>query len=248
MIVEPEIIEISSDSDSNSPSLSSDNFPSPSISLLLEMLSTHLSCTQHSNLHSPNSSTPLSNSVDLPAFTSFLKGTLPQSYPQTGKIGYTESLNEQQCLKLFCGVGSGSDGLSIADLSIRKNNSNFPIECFYDIDSFIAKASSLAIAKNGIRVQFCPNSRQNLTQDLHLKVPLTETFTNWFFETQAYSTTPYSSLSSRHNFLIYSSCSLYFSTSIILSPILTKYLFEQPNPPNIHGSCFHTKLTKALFL
>ena len=138
------------------------------------MLSTHLSCTEHSDSQSSNSTSSLSNSVDLPALTSFLKSTIPKSYPQKGKMGYTEQLNEQQCLKLFCGIGSGSDEFSIADLSIRQTNQNFGIDCFYDIDSFIAKASSLAVAKNGIRVQLCPNPRQNLTQDLHLKIPLTE--------------------------------------------------------------------------
>jgi len=175
VLVEPEIIEISSDSDSNSPISSHDSSLPESINLLLQMLSTHLSCSQHPTTSRPSPSTSASNLMDLPTLISFLKRRLPSDYPQSSKMGYTNKLSEQQCSQLFCGLGSGTDEISTAKLSVGHATENYPIDCFYDIDSFIVRATSLAVAKNGIRVQFCPNQRQNITQDLHLRFPITET-------------------------------------------------------------------------
>ncbi|PUU73398.1 hypothetical protein B9Z19DRAFT_1004521 [Tuber borchii] len=87
---------------------------------------------------------------------------------------YSENLSKELCSKLFCGVGLQSDNLPIPGLSISNSSETFLVNCSYDIDSFISKAKSLSIAKKGIRVQFCPNSLQNISQNIHLFSPIPE--------------------------------------------------------------------------
>lgn len=140
------------------------------------MFSTHLACESHTSASEavPNHTTSTISTVNLQTVTNFLKKKLPTDYPQPTKLGYTQKLSEELCGQLFCGDGLGSQDIPIPSLSMRNTSEMFSLSCSYDIDSFIAKAKSLSIAKQGIKVQFCPNPLQNITQNIHLFIPIPE--------------------------------------------------------------------------
>jgi len=138
------------------------------------MFSTHLACESNDGESSPTNTTSTIPAVTLRTVTNFLRKGLPTDYPQPTKMGYSQRLSKELCAQLFCGDGLGSQGKPIPPLSMNNSIEIAPLNCSYDIDSFIAKAKSLSIAMQGIRVQFCPNPLQNITQNIHLFFPIPE--------------------------------------------------------------------------
>jgi hypothetical protein len=145
------------------------------LDLLLSMFSTHLACQSHQTAHLQPLSSARTSTVNLQTITSFLRNSLPIDYPQPSTMGYSQKLSKDLYSQLFCGIGLGCERLSIPLLSMSNTSETFPVNCSYDIDSFIAKAQSLSVAQKGIRVQFCPNPLQNITQNIHLFSTIPET-------------------------------------------------------------------------
>ena len=139
------------------------------------MFSTHLSCPSHSGTDVKAISDNESEYIDLSALTNHFRAFLPANYPKTSQLGYSEDLGEDICSRLFSGHGIESVQGTFPKLFKKNIPENFSIHTIYDIDSFISKAKSLAIAKHGIRVQFCPTQRQNISQNIHLSLSLPET-------------------------------------------------------------------------
>ncbi|RPA88368.1 hypothetical protein L873DRAFT_1468607, partial [Choiromyces venosus 120613-1] len=140
------------------------------------MLSTHLPCQNCSIQETQENIVEDYNNINLHELTSFLQNCLPNDYPQPTKFGYSKELNEELSLQLFCGVRIGCYNSQIPRLFIESNNHHdlFPVQCYYDIDSFIGKAKSLSVAKHGIRFQVCPNPLHNITKNIHLYTPVPE--------------------------------------------------------------------------
>ncbi|KAG0123463.1 hypothetical protein HOY82DRAFT_544235 [Tuber indicum] len=173
-----EVIEISSDSETEIHARTTPQVDSldqeESIELLLAMLKTNMCCEKSEFQNSKDKSFEAGESIDLHTLTMSLKKCLPANYPQPTKMGYSEELDGNLCSYLFCGAKIGATKSEIPRLFIPTNHQTFPIQSSYDIDSFIAKAKSLSIAKHGIRFQVCPNPLYNLTKDLHLSLPISE--------------------------------------------------------------------------
>ena len=139
------------------------------------MFSTHLSCPSHSIPDAQATSSDDSGNIMLSSLTNHFRNALPANYPQASGLGYSETLSEEVCSRLFGGHGIKTAQGTIPKLFKKNTPENFSIDTTYDIDSFISKARSLAIAKHGIRVQFCPSQRQNISQNIHLSLSLPET-------------------------------------------------------------------------
>ncbi|RPA89513.1 hypothetical protein L873DRAFT_649100 [Choiromyces venosus 120613-1] len=157
-----QIIEISSDSDSNI-SLQSTN-RKEIITYLMQQYSNNFACSQHLPISSCTTTTPLSWS--LARITQLFDQNLPVDYPEPGKFGYGGKITSQQWLSLLCGISTTNSLPPVLEIPTQDHSSTSTTT--YDIDSFIAKVKCLSVAKKGLRVQFSPSCLRNISTDVHL--------------------------------------------------------------------------------
>ena len=157
-----EIIEISSDSDSNESSLSFSL--EDTTTSLIHQYSNNFVCQTHSRISDNSSGLPPSWSMG--RLAQYLNDYLPKDFPKPGIFGYTGSISSQQWSSLLCGISS--DSLTPPALEFPIQDFNLATTTTYDIDSFIAKVKCLSVASKGLRVQFSPSCLKNITSDLHL--------------------------------------------------------------------------------
>ena len=157
-----EIIEISSDSDSNESSLSFSL--EDTTTSLIHQYSNNFACQTHSRISDNSSGLPPSWSMG--RLAQYFNDYLPKDFPKPGIFGYTGSISSQQWSSLLCGISS--DSLTPPALELPIQDFNLATTTTYDIDSFIAKVKCLSVASKGLRVQFSPSCLKNITSDLHL--------------------------------------------------------------------------------
>ncbi|KAG0123310.1 hypothetical protein HOY82DRAFT_544266 [Tuber indicum] len=157
----PDIIEISSDSDSDVALMSND--VEDVLNHLVQHYSLEFGCSQHYTTPSPTTGAP---SWPMTRITEWINHNLPVDYPVPGKFGYTGRVTSQQWQSILCGTTEESSVPPVLETPTAGTSSSTHIR--YDIDSFIAKASCLSVAKKGLRVQFSPSCLKNISSDIHL--------------------------------------------------------------------------------
>ena len=159
-----EIIEISSDSEPSTPISDGDNSHQLTLHYLHQRYSNHFGCSNH--FSTTTSSSLPSSHITLSEVIRQLHQNLPAEYPVPGEYGYSGTITEDKWLKLLCGVSTIE--ATPPALKIALQNSTEEFHTTYDIDSFIAKAKCLSVAKRGLRIQFAPRCLHNISSDLHL--------------------------------------------------------------------------------
>ena len=157
-----EIIEISSDSDSDESLLSSSI--ENTTSYLIQQYSNNFSCSTHISKLKSTSYAP--SAWPLSRISQMFNQNLPTDYPESGRFGYNGKISKEQWLSLLCGLCSESTVPPVLQKPTADCGS--PTTTTYDIDSLIAKVKCLSVATKGLRVQFSPSCLRNISSDIHL--------------------------------------------------------------------------------
>ncbi|KAG0129755.1 hypothetical protein HOY82DRAFT_540592 [Tuber indicum] len=156
-----DIIEISSDSESDSAMMP--DHVQDILNHLIQHYSLEFGCSQHSPTPSPATGAPC---WPMTRITEWINHNLPVDYPIPGKFGYTGRVNSQQWQRIICGTSEECSVPPVLEIPTAGISSSPHVR--YDIDSFIAKASCLSVARKGLRVQFSPSCLKNISSDVHL--------------------------------------------------------------------------------
>ncbi|KAG0123165.1 hypothetical protein HOY82DRAFT_544328 [Tuber indicum] len=133
-----EIIEISSDSDSDTSPLCSNE--EEILRHLIQEFSNSFACSEHLPLSSSNTVPP---SWSLARISQWIDQSLPMAFPEPGKLGYWGRVSSQQWQRLPCGI---LDTNSIpSQLEIPAASFSSKTTTRYDIDSIIAKAKCFSV-------------------------------------------------------------------------------------------------------
>ena len=161
-----------SDSELDTSTILPDNPLRLTNNLLSRLLTTHLHCDTHCT---PQPQMHISSlPLDFAQLNRFFEETFPSEYPQPSKFGFNTELNSDIWRRILFGLSEHHPtSSSIPQLDPHnQQSSSLDLTFTYDIDSFIAKATDLGIAKVGLNIQLCPNQLHNISKNLHLAVPI----------------------------------------------------------------------------
>ena len=161
-----------SDSDSTSLSLSACAASQLAYNMVYQLLTNHLHCNTPSA--AADESQDLHPVVNFAQLNRFFQHDFPLQYPQPSKFGFPFQLNPDIWRRILCGISNHQHlPRQIPRLDPQSHQSgSIQLNISYDIDSFIAKATDLGIAKVGLNFQICPNQLHNISKDIHLFIPI----------------------------------------------------------------------------